>query len=35
VPWVVVSGPYQTKNEAEMIRQALLDRDINCFITQF
>jgi tetratricopeptide (TPR) repeat protein len=35
VPWVVVSGPYQTKNEAEMIRQALLDRNINCFITQF
>lgn len=35
VPWVVVSGPYQTKNEAEMVRQTLLEKDINCFITQF
>lgn len=35
VPWVVISGPYQTKNEAELVRQTLLDKDINSFITQF
>lgn len=35
VPWVVVCGPYPTRDEAEKARQRLLEWDIKGFITQF
>ena len=34
-PWVVVSGPYTAKSEADEARQLLLSSNIDCFITQF
>ena len=35
VPWVVVCGPYPTRDEAEKARQRLLEWDIKGYITQF
>ncbi len=34
-PWVVVSGPYSTRDEADAARQLLLSRSIDSFITRF
>ncbi|MBW6514502.1 MAG: SPOR domain-containing protein [Candidatus Syntrophosphaera sp.] len=34
-PWVVVSGPYPSRTEADAVRQALIGKGIECFITQF
>ncbi len=35
MPWVVVSGPYKTKSEAETARSTLISNNIDCFITQY
>jgi tetratricopeptide (TPR) repeat protein len=35
MPWVVVSGPYPTKGEADSARSLLLGNDIDCFITTY
>ncbi len=34
-PWVVISGPYPSKSEAETARQTLINNSIDCFITRF
>lgn len=34
-PWVVVSGPYPSKAEADGVRQTLVGKGIDCFITRF
>ena len=34
-PWVVISGPYNTKAEADAVRQLLIGNNIECFVTKF
>ncbi len=34
-PWVVISGPYVTKTEADGVRRKLIDSSIDSFITYF
>lgn len=34
-PWVVISGPYTTKSEADAVRQLLIGNNIECFVTKF
>lgn len=35
VPWVVISGPYASQNEADTVLQILRRNSIDCFITRF
>jgi tetratricopeptide (TPR) repeat protein len=35
VPWVVVSGPYPSKSDADIVLKTLKDNHIDCFITQY
>lgn len=35
VPWVVVSGPYASKSDAESVRRILQSSSIDCFVTRF